>query len=817
MYFPPRSKIEAYTEHATTILFLKDKYPKCKLLVIGDYNLPSSYPHEDCENVLHEKLIFSGCSQSNSIYNANDRLLDLCFCNTDVTVEKAIPIIDEDRHHPALCIQVNSKANLKMNNIPTYAFNKADYIALNSFFLKTNWIGLYQLTNLEDKVDWFYTKISEAIIKYVPVYIKKLHDYPCWFSKELINKIRLKKLAHAEYKKRKWSKNAYNQFRKLRKECKELSAVCYNSYILKVENMIESDTKQFWNFVKNMRRNDTDLPSSVAWDGRTANDGNEITNLFASFFESVYVANPICASSMHAQDKTTTDGVDVGLSELNVSYEQVLKELLKLDITKGAGPDALPNFFLKNCAAGLCEPITHIFDVSLKTGLFPSLWKLSYISPIHKSGSRTDVTNYRPICIQSSLSKLFEKIILPQITFAFKNIISTKQHGFFGGRSTTTNLNLYVNYILNSMNEGRDVHAIYTDFSKAFDTVDHNILINKLNQYGVTGKALDWFRSYLTGRSLQVRANGFISNKYEVLSGVPQGSHLGPVLFNIFINDIGHKLISEYLLYADDLKIFRGVVGDDDINILQQDINELCSWCEVNKLNLNITKCAFVSFSRSHNPRPAAYMLNGHRLQEVKSTKDLGVIIDNKLTFTQHIDSITLRAYRMLGFVIRSGKSFWNINTLIRLYLTLIRPILEYCSAIWSPHFDIHVNRIEKIQKKFLKYLSYKSTLSTDIVSDLYKINSLSSRRKATDLIFFYKVINGIIDSPETLESFGFICPRPGLRSSRLLNTIKTTRNYVYNGPGNRIAHVVNDHCSDINFFGDTITSFRHDTKRLFM
>ena len=141
---------------------------------------------------------------------------------------------------------------------------------------------------------------------------------------------------------------------------------------------------------------------------------------------------------------------DADLSFLDVTFDIVLKELLLLNTRKGAGPDGLPNQFLKNCAISLCELITHIFNTSLKTGIFPSALKISYITPIHKSGNKSGVANYRPICIQPALSKLFQKIVLLQLTFAFKSLITTKQHGFFAGRSTTTNLYLYVDYILNS-------------------------------------------------------------------------------------------------------------------------------------------------------------------------------------------------------------------------------------------------------------------------------------------------------------------------------------------------------------------------------
>lgn len=158
----------------------------------------------------------------------------------------------------------------------------------------------------------------------------------------------------------------------------------------------------------------------------------------------------------------------------------MLKVIKNLNDKKGAGPDGIPNLFLKNCAIGLCEPITHIFHKSVAEGVFPREWKLSYVCPIYKYGFKSSITNYRPVCIQSSLAKLFEKLILSQLISAFKNIISTRQHGFISGRSTTTNLYIYTDYIYNALDHGFSEHALYTDLSKAFDTVNHDIQVEKV-------------------------------------------------------------------------------------------------------------------------------------------------------------------------------------------------------------------------------------------------------------------------------------------------------------------------------------------------
>lgn len=814
VYMPPHSTLKTFAEHIDTITYIKAKYPGSKLLITGDYNIPSSYPPVDCENLLYNNMILAGCTQVNNTLNNKGRHLDLCFCSADAQAEKTEPILEEDGHHPAIIIHISRKANLKPSNKPQYSFKRANYVALNSLFLHTNWIELYKLDSVEDKLNWFYGILEVGIAKHVPIYTPKSDDYPCWFSPELKNKIKLKKKAHANYKNLR-TNYAYRYFRSLRLECQKLGSECYKKYVSRVENQLETDARYFWKFVKNKRCNDLDIPNTMMWEEKTANTGAEITNIFASYFKSIYTDDngrfPYQTADLHIE-------CEANLSELNICFDEVFKQLGSLDIKKGAGPDGIPNIFLKGCAAGLCEPITHIFNKSVKTGVFPKQWKLSYITPIHKSGTRSNVANYRPVCIQSSIAKLFEKIILPQVTFTFKNVISTKQHGFIKGRSTSTNLYTYVEYILNNMNQGFDVHALYTDFSKAFDMVDHDILVDKLKQYGVVGNALNWFHSYLTGRYLQVRTNGHISEEYKVNSGVPQGSHLGPILFNIFTNDIGDNMSSEYLLYADDMKIYRKISTDDDLAALQRDMDRLHSWCVNNKLKLNIDKCAVMLFTRSHTQRRVNYNIGGQLLPIPTSIKDLGVLIDTKLNFNCHVDKIVSQAFKVLGYIIRAGNDFNNAYTLVHLFNALVRPILEYCSVIWSPYTTQSVNKLERLQRKLCKFIAYRMRINN--TSDIYNrlhISTLSRRRQVSDLIFFFKIINGHLDSPVILEQFGLICPRSNLRSRRILDTTKSTKSYVINGPRNRITNLVNDKCDNLSLFDTSLTSFIGSVKRLFL
>lgn len=235
-------------------------------------------------------MFLVNCEQLIKIVNDHGKTLDLCFSNTNIEVTRGDPIIYEDKHHPSLSIRVDTLANLKENSSPKYIFKNANYLDLNGFFLFCSWNRLYELESIDEKVNWFYNALNEGILKYVPVYNRKISNYPTWFTKELINKIREKNAAHTKYKKTN-TKQQYNIFRQLRIICKNLSKECYNNYIIRTESMIKQDATTFWTYIKNKRRSDADIPATMTWKETTASNGEDVSNLFASFFKSIYKNN----------------------------------------------------------------------------------------------------------------------------------------------------------------------------------------------------------------------------------------------------------------------------------------------------------------------------------------------------------------------------------------------------------------------------------------------------------------------------------------------------------------------------------------------
>lgn len=347
------------------------------------------------------------------------------------------------------------------------------------------------------------------------------------------------------------------------------------------------------------------------------------------------------------------------------------------------------------------------------------------------------------------MSKLFEKIVINKLKPVLHPFIDNKQHGFDKGKSTVTNLVEFSSYLRNNIGNGKEVDVVYTDFSKAFDVVNISILIHKLFKIGVRGNMLHWIHSYLTDRTQSVKFNNSFSKKYDVSSGVPQGSVLGPFLFLIFINDLPKFLKDvEYLMFADDLKIFRTIKNSIDIEKLQYNIDNLLKWCKINDMNLNVNKCSVITFSRKLWPRQHNYKMNDTEVKRTEIVKDLGVLFDKKLTFKPHIDRIVNSSYSTLGFIKRIAKEFDDPYITKSLYTSLIQSKLEYASIVWAPYRKVDIDRIESVQKQFLifalKPLGFQGFILPPYLSRLLLLNmtSLENRRIIASNLFIYDLLN---------------------------------------------------------------------------
>lgn len=518
--------------------------------------------------------------------------------------------------------------------------------------------------------------------------------------------------------------------------------------------------------------------------------------MFADFFDDVYKVDGNSSDNSWMDNVTTV--VDIG--SIAITKDQVYGCLSKLKLKKSIGPDMVSPIILRNCASTLASPLCWLFNKSLSDGTFPSIWKESYISTLFKSGSRKNAANYRGVAILPTIAKVFESIVCCILTKELREHISEFQHGFISGRSTSSNLMIFANYARNVMESGFQVDCIYTDFSKAFDRVQHDVLIAKLSKLGIHSSLLNWITSYLTNRTQRVKIRGCISRQIDVKSGVPQGSHLGPLLFLLFINDVVKVFkFSRCLLFADDLKIFTRVCNRLDALRLQFDLNRLIHWCKINRLNLNVSKCFNVTFHRNKTPVLMDYYIDGTKLERKLKVKDLGVMFDTKVSFTEHINYITSRAYSILGFIKRNCWEMNDVYALKSVYCCYVRSVLEYASVVWNPNYDVHSKRIESVQKQFLLFAlrklgwSRRSNLpSYSSRCKLINLESLRARRLKSCALFAFDSVTGRIESPQLRSLLKINEQSRMLRNNKTFRLAKHRTKYGNYEPVNNMCRIFN-------------------------
>lgn len=453
----------------------------------------------------------------------------------------------------------------------------------------------------------------------------------------------------------------------------------------------------------------------------------------------------------------------------------------------------------------------------MKEGTVPQVWKNANVTPVHKNGSKNDVTNYRPISLLTVLSKVLERLVHKAIYPSLHKVIIPEQHGFVSKRSTLTNLVIFTSFLFHSLDNREQVDCIYTDFSKAFDKVDHELLLKKIAFNGIRGNLLRWFSSYITNRTQKVVVNGYTSSVTGVTSGVPQGSILGPLLFVLFINDVNHCFkYSKFLLYADDLKVFSCIRTINDCCSLQDDLDRLSAYCARNRLQLSAEKCKSITFTKKVYNTNFNYYLHNTPLSPVSVIRDLGIYLDSKLHLDQHVNHITNRAFQLYGFVMRTCCSFKRSSSYIYLYKTLIRSQLEYCTPVWNPYYTKYIDQIEAVQRKFIKSVNYKCFHAKSTYCSLlskFSLPTLKVRRSLMDQRFLYNTCHNRYDCNALINQVYIRIPSHSQRIrdtySHKLFVPKLCRTVAGERvPLNRVMRSYNDHYCDIDIFALTSSTY---------
>jgi hypothetical protein len=620
-----------------------------------------------------------------------------------------------------------------------FDFSHADYSALTLALSVISWDSiLLPCTSIDTAWDLFCATLHTLFLQHVPRKKRSSPRSVPLLPKSLLDLIHLKRAAWSKYRRSHTDadKGVFSRLSKLVK-----SHMCSFTREKEAEVLQSGSLKSFFRFIKSKLSPGVNQ-SILLTDGGSFLSPDDCASVFNCQFAKAFTVD--------SKNMATFPMRFAGsMPPIEFSPLKITPYLLGQKDSLTVGPDGLPQSFFKNCASSLSIPLSIIFSLSYSSSTIPSVWKSAYVTPVFKgSGSAHSPDNYRPISHTCIASKIMELIIRDNIlAFLLSNsLLSPSQHGFVPGKSTTTQLLQTLNDWTLSLDVGKNIDCIYLDFSKAFDCISHSKLISKISSYGIDPIAVLWIRDFLLNRRQCVKVNGTTSGWLPCTSGVPQGSVLGPLLFSVFINDLPDVVLNATIkMFADDVKLYMPVCNLIDHTLLQADLNRVAAWAANWQLSLNVKKC--ILFRLKPDLNCPSYLLNNTMLNIPGVVKDLGIYLTPTLDFSYHCNHIAGIALRRCHLIL-STFATRDHDFLVRLFITYVRPKLEYASQVWSPFLLSNIDKIESVLRHFTKSLPGLGRLSYSERLRVLNLQSLEIRRLRADCIMVQKLRLGYIHIP---------------------------------------------------------------------
>lgn len=712
-YRPPSS---SSSEICTLLAESFSEWNKHELIILGDFNWdwlsPSSDPFKEiCDSLCLVQLITS-VTRVNQKDLGKSTLLDLILTNASHKFTAVGVFCNDISDHCAVaCVR-----NCKTSKMPPRFIYKRIFKHFNeqAFMHDLYNIDLGVISYMPDiNLAWDYFKKVFLTIcdKHAP--LKRLRisgkDNP-WFNDTLSTLIRQRNAAWAKAKKSNdlldWS-----SYRALRNSCTNSIKCAKRDYYLSMVNENLNNPTKFWKLVKSTSGTSLSIkiPDHLIVNQNIVRGRANIAESFNNFFTagSSYESDLGVSTELVVSDKHCPRQV-FNFSPITTS--QVYNALVKLDVKKSAGVDKIEPYFLKIAAGILAEPIASIFNLSLISNIIPRAWKSATVIPLFKSGDPSDPNNYRPISRLPVLAKLFESLLNDQLKqfLTDNNVLNDYQSGFRAGHSTLTAALLVTNDLINSLDCKKSCAALFVDLSKAFDSVDHNLLLQKLRSIGISEAAMKWFDNYLSERTQCVNIENYNSPFLQVKKGVPQGSILSPILFSIFINDLDSGVDSANVhLYADDSIIYTAAASiNQALMNLQKAFNTIQYTLDKLKLVLNSKKTKYMIFNRTHRKDTDITIstLCGSEIERVGSYKYLGIWLDEKLAFNVHIDQLLKKLKSKLGFFYRF-KNCFPYEARKKLVESTFLTIIDYGDLVYMHAASSVLRKLDSVYHAALRFV----------------------------------------------------------------------------------------------------------------
>ena len=537
---------------------------------------------------------------------------------------------------------------------------------------------------------------------------------------------------------------------------------------------MKRNPKKFYGYIRSLQTDKTRVARIRKKDGTVTTSDQETADVLCEHFEEVFVKEEryiigekpdeevngkkpengrkfdveedtmkqvgSCSTSTGEKPYDEVNGEKPG-NGVKFDVDIVAGKLKKLQPGKSPGPDGIHPMLLKNCTDEIAKSLSVIFKWSYEQGELPGEWKQAHITSIYKKGDKSEAGNYRPVSLTSVVCKVMESIIKDHMISTLEKTgrMTRYQHGFTKGRSCLTNLLETFEAWTRLLDAGIGIDVIYLDYRKAFDTVPQRRLLIKLQKLGIEGRLLKWIEAFLSSRQMRILVNGYGSRWAEVLSGVPQGSVLGPLLFLVFVNDLPDWVHNSIRMFADDTKIWAEIRTAEDGDSLQRDLDKLVEWSNLWLLKFNTSKCKVMHIAHNFE---TSYNIQQDKLDKTVEERDLGIITSATMKVSAQCSKAATKAMQILRLIRRHFGQIDREEFRI-LYKSFVRPHLEYCVQAWSPFLVKDIQCLEQVQKRATKMVEGLKDVDYENRLKIIGLQSLENRRIRGDLIEAYKIITG--------------------------------------------------------------------------
>jgi len=763
--------------HLDTFLH-KTIHERKPIVIAGDFNfnLLNIHNHPGTANFVEQMFssnFLPRILHPTRITSNSATVIDNIFLNTEEfeTVSGNITASLSD-HLPQFCFLKNFLEKLT-NEEPVFKrdFRRFDKDKFAGDIEKLNWNEVFRSdeTNLSTGFQFFLNNINTSLDEHAP--IKQVSKKKAaklkkpWISNEILKFIRNRDKMHKTFIKERnptQKSKLWEEFKKYRNNLTEFIRDSKRNYYQTFFVQNKNNCKKTWqgiNEIMNPRRSKVHKSVSILEsNGKTIFDKKEIADKFNDFFVSIGTKTKAGLRPSRKRYSDFLNNQNENSFFINPTDPQEIEDIIsQLQSSKATGPNSLPTNILKEIKKHISKPLCHLINISFESGEFPDIFKLAKIIPVFKSGSRVDVNNYRPISLLSNISKIIEKLMHSRL---YKFLQQSKcfyqnQFGFRLKRSTSDALVCILDSLQSKMDKGEFSCGVFIDIKKAFDTVDHKILLSKLEHYGIRGIANLWFKSYLNERRQFVCIDSINSNIQQNNCGVPQGSILGPLLFILYINDLNKAINhSEVYHFADDTSLILSNQSFKELTKqMNRDLNLLSEWSRANELCLNVAKTELIIFNPPGKATNLKYKikLDNTVIKLSSFVRYLGILLDNQLNWSSHISQLSMRLSRAIGIL---SKLRYNLplNTLKMVYHSIFNSHILYGIQIWSQNSQTIRTKIQNFQNRAIRKITFSnSNCDMDSLYKDLKILKFSDLIYVQNCIFMSRVENDLM--PENYKS----------------------------------------------------------------